>query len=305
MSNSSPELDERFLTVKLNDAAAVRLFCFPFAGGGTALYHRWARELSQECQLVPLALPGREGRLAEPAYRRMGPLVDRLAGYLAELVVQPYALYGHSMGAMIAFEVAREFRRRAVPPPIVLFVSASRAPHLPFDEPLHHLPDEEFVDALSGRYGAVADVVRHDRELMELFLPTMKADAELLETYICKPEEPLDCPIEAFGGQYDPVVGKEAIAAWRKQTKNDFRLQLFPGEHFFFQSGPGRHLPRILEERLQARLAHKPPEHRQVLCAKGNGVPLSVCLGRDGNPAHGVAGADSDGGTSVLPGSER
>ena len=158
------------------------------------------------------------------------------------------------MGAIIAFELARALRRTAGPSPAHLFVSGRRAPQESEpDPPVHTLPDAAFVAEIRRRYDGIPDAILQDRELMQLFLPTLRADLELIETYVYEPDQPdqpdrpegpLDCPLAVFGGQQDPRTSVASLDAWRSQTRGPFTLRMFPGGHFFVQASR----PAVVQE---------------------------------------------------------
>jgi medium-chain acyl-[acyl-carrier-protein] hydrolase len=212
-----------------------RLFCLPFAGGGAVAYHSWTERIPADIELVRVHLPGREIRLRESLFTRIASLVDILAEELPVWMDRPFAVYGHSMGALVAFELTRELRRRNLRAPAHLFVSGYRAPHLPPSEPpFSHLPDAQFIDRVR-QYGGIPNLVAQSEELMEIFLPILRADFEMMETYVYKEETPLECPFTAFGGLADPKVTRERILAWKMHTSMNFRAHFFPGGHFFIQ----------------------------------------------------------------------
>ncbi len=220
--------------VRSKSQPRLRLFCFPYAGGGASLFRLWSKMLPAEVEVCPVHLPGREGRLKEPAFTRLAPLVQALAQAL--YMDAPFAFFGYSMGALISFELARYLRRTTRPGPLFLFVAAHRAPQLPQAHPdLHRLPEPAFLDALD-RLGGTPITVRQHAELMQLMLPTLRADFALSETYDYLVEAPLTCPITAFGGEQDTYVNLEALSAWREQTQGPFRLNVLPGNHFFLHS---------------------------------------------------------------------
>lgn len=220
-----------------NPAAKLRLFCFPYAGGGTLAFHSWPSLLPAEIELCAIKLPGREARLREAPYARLIPLVKILAETLTPYLDKPFAFYGHSMGAVIGFELIRQLRRQNAPTPTHLFVSGRNAPHMPdLFPPLHHLPDDEFLQKVQERYNSIPAVVWQNPELMQLFLPTLRADFTILETYPYKEERPLDTAISAFGGEQDRETNQEGLAGWQDLTVNGFRLNMLPGDHFFIQA---------------------------------------------------------------------
>ncbi|NTU80897.1 MAG: thioesterase [Chloroflexales bacterium] len=217
--------------------ARLRLFCFPHAGVGAAIYTPWRALLPPSIELCAIVLPGREGRMRESAYTRLAPLVADLASALEPMLDRPYAIFGHSIGALLGFELARELRRRAAPEPVHLFASARRAPHLrDADPPLYRLSDTQLVEEMQRRYNGIPAVILADRELLSLFLPVMRADVTLADTYLYTPEPPLTCPISALGGDGDHRVSHEELGAWRTHTRSSFGVQLFPGDHFYLQT---------------------------------------------------------------------
>jgi medium-chain acyl-[acyl-carrier-protein] hydrolase len=238
--------------VRRRDAAALRLFCFPYAGAGTSAFRGWHEALPPDVEVCSLQLPGRGSRLGEPAFRRMTPLVEALAEGVRAALGTPIAFFGHSMGALVAFELAREMRRRGWPAPRHLFVSGLAAPHLPDPAPtrLHRLTDGELVAELR-RLGGTPPAVLESPEILELTLPTLRADFELLETYRYEPEPPLDCDLTALGGQDDRFVTPGGLAAWAAETSGRFTRVVFPGNHFFLHSAAAAVL-RTVSDHLRA-----------------------------------------------------
>jgi surfactin synthase thioesterase subunit len=217
------------------NSARMRLFCFPYAGGGAALYRQWPRLLPATIELLPAHLPGRERRFQEPSFTQLPPLIEALAPAIVPYIDRPYAVFGHSMGALIAFELARELRRRGAHGPSHLFVSGHRAPHMPDrDRPVHALPPSEFMAELRRLQGTPPEVLEHP-ELMELMSPLLRADFELSETYSYTDDAPLDCPISVFGGSEDPKTNEEELEGWRAHTSNSFINRTYQGNHFFLQ----------------------------------------------------------------------
>jgi medium-chain acyl-[acyl-carrier-protein] hydrolase len=232
---ANPQANERWLAYReVNPRARVRMFCFPYAGGGASAYRGWAAPLPGDVEVCPVQLPGREGRLREAPYENPGPLVkamaDALQPYFQGL---PFVFFGHSMGAMLSFELARELRRRGQPLPLHLFVSGRRAPQvLEDEEPIHDLPEPEFIEKIRELNGTPEEVLQH-MELMRLLIPVLRADFAVNETYVYTEEEPLDIGISAFGGLGDKEVAREEVGAWKEHTRGRFRLRMLPGDHFF------------------------------------------------------------------------
>jgi medium-chain acyl-[acyl-carrier-protein] hydrolase len=222
-----------FTSQRLNPRARVRLFCFPYAGGGSAIYRLWPQSLPSEVEVFVAHLPGRGTRLREQAFSSLDALVETAAEAIAPLLDKPFALFGHSMGAMISFELARRLREQGQPQPARLFVSGRRAPQLPHDDPIsYNLPDAELGQELLRLNGTPKEVLEHP-ELMELMLPLLRADFSVVETYVYRPGVPPDCPLTVFGGLRDAEVSREQLEAWREQTAGEFTLRMLPGDHFF------------------------------------------------------------------------
>ncbi|HWU85667.1 MAG TPA: thioesterase domain-containing protein [Kofleriaceae bacterium] len=215
-----------------NPSARLRLICFPYAGGGDAIFRLWWQSLPDDVEVCAIRLPGRDARRAEPPLGRLTPLVHALADALGPDLARPYALYGHSAGARVAFELAREQRRRGRPEPALLAVSGRRAPHCPERDPLHGLPTDQLVARLR-RLGGTPEAILREPELMAMFLPIVRADLAVNEAEAHRPEPPLACPIAAFGGSHDERCTRDELDAWRDHTQSSFSLELFPGGHFF------------------------------------------------------------------------
>lgn len=212
----------------------LRLFCFPHAGGGTLFFRNWQAALPAAVELCPVQLPGREKRLHEPCFTDARVLAEAATEALRpHFEEMPFALLGHSMGALVSFEVARSLRREGGPAPAHLFVSGHAAPQLPGKGPATYLlPEPEFVEELRRLNGTPPDVLEHP-EVMRLMIPILRADFMVVQTYEYAAEPPLDCPVTAFGGLEDPDVGRDDLRAWREQTTSAFSLEMFPGDHFF------------------------------------------------------------------------
>ncbi|MFE0043492.1 thioesterase II family protein [Streptomyces albireticuli] len=234
--------------------AAYRLFCLPYAGGGAAVYHAWRDAAPGHIEVCAPELPGRGRRLGESPYSRLRPLVGALADAVADGLDRPFALFGHSMGGLLAFELTRTLRERGLPLPAHLFVSAMAAPGTSRRRPdMHNATDAEFHRELRFLNGTPRELLEND-ELMALMLPTLRADFSVLETYEHRPEPPLPVPVGVFAGTADPSVPLATLQGWRDQTTAGSRLTLFPGDHFFLHSAMtdvmtairgalGRHVP--------------------------------------------------------------
>jgi len=219
-----------------NSRAHLRLFCFPYAGGGSEVFRAWSVTLPESVEVCSVQLPGHGARFREQPLRRFGPLIKAIAEALAPYLNKPFAFFGHSMGATIAFETARELRRTRRPFPSHLFVSGGRAPSIPYRGLLtYNLPEQEFIEELRRLNGTPQEVIEHC-ELMQIMLPLLRADFELIQTYVYRPEPPLACPITAFGGSQDRNVSCADMEGWREQTSCSFSMQRITGDHFFLHA---------------------------------------------------------------------
>jgi len=234
---------------KSNPRANMRLFCFPYAGGGAHIYREWLDSLPVSIEVCPIQLPGRGARMMEEPFTQMSSLVQAISEALLPYLDKPFACFGHSMGALVSFEFARRLRSQNGPKPIHLFVSGCFAPDIPDSDPLHNLPDSELLAELH-RLNGMPKEAQENAELMRLMLPTLRADCTVTETYTHIKEPPLDCPISAFGGLQDQMVSRHDLEAWRKHTTASFSLRMFPGDHFFLQTAAQPLLLRVLSREL-------------------------------------------------------
>jgi len=228
-----------------------RLICLPYAGGGSPIFRAWGSRLPKQIEVLPIELPGRLSRIREKPISNMNSLVDFLLGQIHPFLDEPFAIFGHSMGALAAFETARALRRRFGCTPRKLFIAAHRAPQIPsHTPPIHKLPDKDFFRQLEKLGGTPAEILKNE-ELMKLMLPTLRADFECIETYRYQPEPPLECPLLVCGGLQDSEVREAELEDWRSQTSSSFSLHMLPGNHFFIQS----HREALLET-ISTDLAH-------------------------------------------------
>jgi medium-chain acyl-[acyl-carrier-protein] hydrolase len=215
----------------------LRLFCFPHVGSGAAQFRAWADLLPNSVEVCAVRLPGRETRMREPALTRLSDIVAATREAMLPLLDVRFAMFGHSMGALLAFEIARSLAAAGDPVPQHLIVSARRAPYLPEPEaPMHKLDEPRFVAELARRYGPQSTLLLDDPELRALFLPVLRADFEAVETYSYVPGEKLPCPITALGGLDDARATEAELSAWRTLTRSNFTLHRFAGDHFFHQA---------------------------------------------------------------------
>ncbi len=218
-----------FPTLDAKSREPMRLFCFPHAGGGILTYRKWIGALPG-VEVIPVLLPGREARAAESPFEDMRSLIDALTPTIRPLLDAPYAFFGHSMGAGIAFELARSLRKAGAPLPRVLIVSSARAPQDRTEAAKRPEPsDAELTDELA----ALGELTG---EAIHLVLPVLRADTRLYRNYVYRPEPPLAIPIAVYGGASDPGIAGEQLDRWREQTTASFLRREFAGGHFYLQS---------------------------------------------------------------------
>jgi len=212
-----------------------RLFCLPYAGGGAGVFRHWASSpaFPDDVELVAAQLPGRESRVREPALDAIEAIVAAVLPLVPGEDALPYALFGHSMGALVAFELACRLEAEGRGPSH-LFVSARRAPDEPDDRPpLHELPELEFLDEMQRRYGAIPEAVRREPDLLALLLPTLRADLRAIERYELSASVTLRCPIDVYGGADDQHPLPVQLEGWQRFGDGPVRLRLFAGDHFY------------------------------------------------------------------------
>jgi medium-chain acyl-[acyl-carrier-protein] hydrolase len=245
--------DVWIVPIKNASCGGVSLFCFPFAGGGAAVFRGWADHLGDGMALLAVLPPGRETRFAEPPLTDFPLLVQRAAAALLPLADRSFALFGHSLGAVVAYEVARVLERHGAVP-AMLFVSGRQAPHLPSRRaPIAHLPDAAFVRGMAELNGTPAEVLASP-ELIALLLPMLRADFALAEEYRPLPGPRLACAVTALGSHDDRWIDRPGLEAWRDVTEGPFATQVFPGDHFYLLRH-GEWLLSYLGDRLAARSA--------------------------------------------------
>ena len=213
------------------------------------IYRAWQAGLPGNVEVLPIQLPGRENRMDEKPLDNLSRLLDMVADVLEPQLGRPFAFFGHSLGALVAFELVREFRLRRLPLPAALFVSGREAPSVPdLDPPLHILADDALVRELCRRYDGIPQDVLEEPDLLQLLIPSLRADLAMSETYTYGEEEPLACPIFAYGGWQDARVSRADLDAWQRETCETCSVRLFPGDHFFIQSMRVRVLQELSED---------------------------------------------------------
>ncbi len=221
----------------------LRLFCLPYAGGGASIYRKWSSAVPRDIEVCPVQLPGREERIGEAPFTRTEPLIEALAEALVPYLDLPFAFFGHSMGALIAYETIHRLRQTRGLDPAHLLVSGRRAPHIPPDpDSSANLTDREFVAKLHNLKGTPPQVLEN-RELMGLLLPVMRADFKVNNFHTPLTRPPLDCPVTIFGGLEDEEGSGAKLEDWKEVTRGRCRLKMFPGDHFYVV----RHSDELIE----------------------------------------------------------
>jgi medium-chain acyl-[acyl-carrier-protein] hydrolase len=237
-----------FKCFKPNAKATLRLFCFPYAGGGTTLYQTWPRLLPENVELYVTQLPGRGSRIKEKSLTNARSLVDEIAQAIEPHLDKPFAFFGHSMGTILSFELAHTLRQERGVEPNHLFISGRRAPQFKIlDTTVYNLPEPEFIQELRRLNGTPKEVLEHS-ELMNLMIPILRADFEVCQTYVYNQRQPLGCPMTVFGGLQDADVKREHLEAWQDYTNASFSLKMLPGDHFFLHSSETSLLKQISAE---------------------------------------------------------
>jgi surfactin synthase thioesterase subunit len=258
------------MTAQAKPDAAVRLYCFPHAGGAPVAFFPWNGLLGAEIECVGVQYPGRAQRWREAACVSLRELVEEILSGWGARQEKTFAFYGHSFGGLVAFELARQLRRAGMPGPVWLFVGSSRAPQLDLlDSPIHELPDEAFLEALQSRYGAIPAAIREDPAVMDLFLGPMRADLTAYERYRMEEDAALTIPVTAFSGSEDHAVPSGCMEGWSLQTEAGFELKVVPGGHFFPQE-----TLRTVTGTIRKRLLEQGHGHSICCAPAGEGARL-------------------------------
>lgn len=216
--------------------AVSRIFLFPYAGGAPSAFNKWSPEFPSTIETHIVHYPGRGSRHNEALLNSLDSLVEKLTHAIQPLLDIRFSFFGHSLGGTVAFELARHLRHNGLPQPSALFISACAAPQVPKSHPpIHTFPDDEFLNSLK-ELGGIPNEISQNNELLDILLPVLRADFELIETYQHVPGEPLECPILAFGGFDDPRVSLEQLEGWAMHTNAGFEAKYFAGDHFFINA---------------------------------------------------------------------
>ncbi|HEX5569125.1 MAG TPA: alpha/beta fold hydrolase [Streptomyces sp.] len=232
-------------------AGATRLVCFPYAGGGASYFFQLSRALAPDVEVLAVQYPGRQERYREACVEDIHLLAEMIHTALAPSLTGPYAFFGHSMGAVVAYEVARLCAERGQPVPVRLIVSGRRAPSRARDEWVHQRDDAGLLAELT-KVGGTDPRVMAEPELLASVLPVLRSDYRAIETYRHLPAPPLACPVTVLTGRSDPQVDAEEAGAWQEHTTGDFELRTFSGGHFFLDEHRAE-VARLIGETLISR----------------------------------------------------
>lgn len=237
MSHSMQEIGNKwFLSSAPKCEMEVRLFCLPYAGRGASIYKEWQKLVPSWIDVCPIRLPGRETRIREPLIRDMKVMVDNLARAILPFLHDPYVLFGHSMGALITYELANRICELRYPKPVCLFISGRAAPSVAHDSlsrPAQNLSDSEFIEEIANNIHSTVLQLVSEPELMSVMLPILRADFELIQSYSYVTRPPLETPIIVFSGTSDSSVPPEDLKPWANCTSSHFSIEMLEGDHFF------------------------------------------------------------------------
>ena len=247
---NSNESNSWYICHKPNPTARLRLFCFPYGGGGPSTFYNWPKQLPSDVETIGIQMPGLESRMMEPPIDIISMAVQSLLPEIYLKLDKPFAFFGHSLGALISYELARAISEKYSVQPTRLFVSGIRAPHIPIRRsPIYELPEVEFLKELNSLYCGIPEEILQNPDILRILLPGLRACLKMSESYLFLGGDPLDCDITAFGGHDDNTAPREDLEAWRYHTKGMFTLHMIAGNHFFINSEP-EHFLRILSDEL-------------------------------------------------------
>lgn len=237
--------------------AKMRLFCFPYAGGNAMVFRGWLRLFPDAIEICPLQYPGRGNRLCERPFTSVEPMAEDITQALIPLLDLPFAFFGHSMGAILAFEVTRELRKRRKALPFHLFLSAVRAPQFRSPDPhVYDLAEPEFIEEL-GRLNGTPSEMLENTELMALMLPMLRADFAVSQTYAyVEKGGPLSCALSVYGGMDEPSFSTAELEGWREHTTGVFSMHIFQGDHFYLHHSETLLATTLLNEMTRTKEQH-------------------------------------------------
>lgn len=227
MCQSKKQKGER----KLNK---IKLFCIPYAGGSAAVYSRWKKLVNPLIELKQVELPGRGSRMNESLIDNIPDIVRNIFKEIKDQIKPPYALFGHSMGALITYELCKKIKQEGYPSPVHIFFSGKQGPQIKLKGlNCYNLPEDEFIKHILN-YNGTNEAVFKNKELASLFIPILRADFKMVETYkFDRTDDYLECDVSVFSGTDDRAVSWEDLSGWQEVTKSNCRFYPFKGGHFF------------------------------------------------------------------------
>lgn len=231
----------------------IKLICFPFSGGTASIYHNWFKEIDPLIQLCPIELAGRNKRFNEPLKTNLNDAIADLIPRVEPLIVPPYAFFGHSLGCLLIYELAQELNKKGYPAPLHIFMSGGLPPHFRTKQTSYHLlPDAPFLGELS-RLGGITHTFLENKELQEIFIPIIRADYQMYETYTpMQPKFIFPSNLTALAGDKDEIVNSTAAYNWSHYTHGTFTLKSFEGDHFFVQKYSSQ-ISQLISETLMGK----------------------------------------------------
>lgn len=234
-----------FVNTIQNPSAPVQMFCFSFAGGGASVYSSWAKEMQADAEIFSVQLPGRENRFSETLLYSVHDVVSQLKASMHSVIDRPFVVFGHSLGALLAYEMTHALHRTYSIAPKRLIVSGKQSlSAVPRRKKIYDLPENLFIEELR-KYKGTPEEVLCNQELRSLVLPILRADIHMFDTYCAESKPKLECPISAFGGNEDPFVFPEDLQGWAELTAKDFESHIFQGDHFFINGNRQEVLKKI------------------------------------------------------------
>ncbi len=227
-----------FLQVGRRADPRVRVFCFPWAGVGSAVYRRWPDAFDGDVEVLPIQLPGRGWRFGEPPLRDLNALADQVTEVVTPLCDRPFVIFGHSMGSWLGLLVGARLERAGLVPEALLASGRQGPASGALLPPMSHMDDDTFLREMQARYAGIPAEVQGDPELLSLVLPALRADIEAMESYRHRPGAKLSCPVTAIGGEDDPMVPVRHLVTWADETTGPFAMHTTPGGHFHLETHP-------------------------------------------------------------------
>lgn len=240
-----------FRHIRSNDESKLRLFCFPYAGSGPSIFSEWPADISKVFDVMGVIYPGRESLSSQAPLNDLSDIVEKIFTNILPYLDRPFAFFGHSMGAYVSYELAKQLKERQGLSPEHLFLSGASAPHIVNENPVHALPPSEFLRALIELNGFPLEVLQSP-ELVHLALPLLRADFTSCETYHYTAGQPIDTPMTALGGDNDPRVAIDELEAWQHHSTAMFSSQVFKGDHFYLREHQSQLVSSINQELLKA-----------------------------------------------------